>query len=117
MSSQLENYLSNYGGVNDWHLQAFLEIYKIFSPHSVLYAGSWIRITPSLVFPHVVYVDMFSKMEKFFNNTELLEYIKKHTIYQSKPKVVFHQSDYNKDFGEEKASFDLLILFSSGFGV
>ena len=111
----LENYLSNYGGINDWHLQAFLIVSKKFSPRKVLYPGSWIHVTPSLVFPHVVYVDSFSKMERVFNNSELLEYIEEHSQYQIKPKLIFHKSDYRDDFGETKASFDLLISLSSGF--
>ena len=116
MSTQpLEHYLSNYGGINDWHLQAFLIISKKFSPRKVLYPGSWIHVTPSLAFPHVVYVDSFSKMEKVFNNSELLEYVEKHTQYRIKPRLVFHQSDYRENFGEKIAGFDLLISLSSGF--
>jgi hypothetical protein len=114
-SQPLEKYLSNYKGINDWHLQAFLVINKKFSSRKVLYAGSWIHVTPSLVFPYVVYVDLFSKMEKFFTNSELLGYIKKHTQYRTKPRLDFHQSDYQKKFGEKEASFDLLLSLSSGF--
>jgi hypothetical protein len=111
----LEKYLPNYGGINDWHLQAFLVISKKFAPRKALYPGSWIHVTPTIVFHHVVYVDLFSKMEKNFTNSELLEYIEKHSEYQIKPKLVFHKSDYREDFGETKDSFDLLISLSSGF--
>lgn len=110
----LEEYLSHYGGVNDWHLQAFLVVNEKFSPQNALYAGSWIHVTPSLVFPHVVYVDLFSKMEDFFTNSNLLEYIKKHSYYRTEPRLNFHKSDYREDFGEAEASFDLLISLSSG---
>jgi len=113
-SKVLNDYLSYYGA-NDWHLPAFRLIKKKFSSKKVLYPGSWIHVTPSLVFSHVVYVDLFSKMEKVFSDSELLQYIENHKEYQNKPKVDFHSSDYRSKFGEVKASFDLLISLSSGF--
>jgi len=113
-SKVLNDYLSYYG-TNDWHLPAFHLIKKEFSSKKVLYPGSWIHVTPSLVFSHVVYVDLFSKMEKIFTDSDLLKYIEKHSEYQDKPKIEFHQSDYKAQFGEDKASFDLLISLSSGF--
>jgi len=50
----LEDYLSEYGGINDWYLNAFLLISKRFSPKKVLYPESWIHVTPSLVFREYV---------------------------------------------------------------
>lgn len=110
----LRDYLSRYGGVNDLHVQAFQLINDKFSPRKVLYPGSWIHLTPSLVFPNIVYVDSFSNMEKAFNDSNLLHYIEKHSSSQNKPKIKFHQADYKGNFGEEKAGFDLLISLSSG---
>lgn len=114
-SKALTDYLSHYGGTSDWHLQAFRLINKKFSPRRVLYPGSWIHLTPSLVFPHVVYVDSFSKMKKAFNDSDLLQYIEKHSESQDKPEIKFHKSDYREKFGEDEESFDLLISLSSGF--
>ena len=110
-----EKYLSTYGGVNDWILQSFKLLKEKFFLNNILYAGSWIHITPSLVFPRVVYVDTFSKMKQFFTNPEVLTYITKNSTIKNKPEIVFHQSDYNKDFDESKNSFDLLISLNSGF--
>jgi len=115
MSLLFEKYLSTYGGVNDWYLQSFNLLREKFFSKNVLYAGSWIHITPSLVFPRVVYVDMFSKMKQFFTNPEVINYITKNATTKNKPEIVFHQSEYSKDFGEEKNSFDLLISLNSGF--
>ena len=115
MSVLFERYLSTYGGITDWYHQSFKLLNEKFSPNNVLYAGSWIHITPSLVFPRVVYVDMFSKMGQFFTNPEVIMYVTKNATSKNKPELVFHQSDYNKDFGEEKNSFDLLISLNSGF--
>lgn len=116
MSSKvLKDYLSHYGGINDRHLHSFILINDKFSPARVLYPGSWIHQTPSLVFSNVVYVDLTSKMEKVFNDPDLLRYIEKNTKYQGKPKIEFHKSYYSSNFGEDEASFDLLISLSSGF--
>ena len=115
MSKLFEKYLSTYGGVDDWYLQSFNILKEKFFPNNVLYAGSWIHITPSLVFPRVVYVDLFSKMKKFFNNPEVVSYITKNSLMKNKPEIAYHQSDYNKDFKESKNSFDLLISLNSGF--
>lgn len=115
MSVLFEKYLSTYGGVNDWYLQSFNVLREKFFPKNVLYAGSWIHVTPSLMFPRVVYVDMFAKMKQFFTDPEVINYITKNATTKNKPEIVFHQSDYTKDFNEEKNSFDLLISLNSGF--
>ena len=110
-SKFLKDYLSRYGGVHDWHLQAFRVLNNRFSPRRTLYPGSWIHLTPSLVFPYVAYIDLSPKKITL----DLLQYIEGHAEYQGKPKIVFHQSDYKASFVEEKSSFDLLISLSSGF--
>ena len=110
----LRDYLSRYGGIGDWHLQAFRVINNSFSPEKVLYPGSWIHLTPSLVFPRVVYVDLSLNMQRTLSSPDLLHYIEDHAEYQGKPKIKFYQSNYRSNFGEEKASFDLLISLSSG---
>ncbi|WGM88865.1 MAG: hypothetical protein NUK63_08075 [Candidatus Bathyarchaeum tardum] len=54
-------------------------------------------------------------MKQFFTNPEVINYITKNATTKNKPEIVFHQSDYTKDFGEAKNSFDLLISLNSGF--
>jgi hypothetical protein len=71
-SKILKEYLSKYGGSHDRHIKTFRFILKKFSIQRVLYPGSWIHVTPSLIFPDVVYVDSFSKMEKAFTDSDLL---------------------------------------------
>lgn len=110
----LNDYLLRYGGINDWHLQVFRVINNRFSPRKVLYPGSWIHLTPSLVFSYVVYVDLSPKIVRAVNDSSLLQYIEDYKEYQDKPKIKFHQADYQSNLGEEKASFDLLISLNSG---
>ena len=114
-SKILDAYLSRYGGCGDWQLPAFRLIKKRFRPQKVLYPGSWIHLTPSLIFPRVVYVDLPSKSSKKLLDPELVKYIEDHAEYQEKPAIKFHYADYQSNFGEQKSSFDLLISLSSGF--
>ena len=80
MSSKVLNeYLSHHGGVHDWHFQALRFLNKQFSLRHILYPGSWIHLTPSIVFPFVVYVDSFSKMKSMLGDLELLAYIGRHS--------------------------------------
>ena len=115
-SKALGKYLSHYRGIDDLHLGAFRLIKSKFKVESVLYAGSWIHLTPSLVFPYVVYVDFFAEMESMFNDSELLEYIGDNSETMKKPVINFHKADYRDGIPEDKESFDLLISLSSGFG-
>jgi len=75
-SKALEKYLSNYSGVDDPHLVALRLIKEKFEVYRVLYPGSWVHLTPSLLFSYVVYVDFFAEMESMFGDAELLHYIK-----------------------------------------
>ena len=114
-SRALEKYLSSYNGINDVHLNALRLIKKKFEVNRVLYPGSWIHLTPSIVFPFVVYVDSFSKMKSMLGDSELLAYIGRNSEILDKPIIKFYQADYRKALPEEKESFDLLISLSSGF--
>lgn len=114
-SKALEKYLSNYGSFSDPVLEPLKKIREMFDIKNVLYPGSWIHLTPSLVFPIVVYVDFFSKMESMFNDPELLHYIYSNSETTKKPTIKFHKTDYRKGIAEQKESFDLLISLSGGF--
>ncbi|MBN1357613.1 class I SAM-dependent methyltransferase [Candidatus Bathyarchaeota archaeon] len=114
-SKALGKYLSHYRGIDDVHLEAFRLIKSKFKVESVLYAGSWIHLTPSLVFPYVVYVDFFAEMESMFNEPELLGYIRNNSETMKRPVIKFHKADYREGISEAKESFDLLISLSGGF--
>ena len=114
-SKQLEKYLSNYGGINDPHLRVLKLIKNNYEIKRVMYPGSWIHLTPSLVFPYVVYVDSFSKLESMTSDPELLEYIGTNSDLYGESTLKFHQTDYRDGIDEEEGSFDLLISLSGGY--
>jgi hypothetical protein len=113
MSKILEKYLLNYKGIKDPFRRTLLILKESFQIERVLYPGSWIHLTPSLVFPFVVYVDFLPNTKKMLEDSELLEYIRLHSE-NSEPCIKKHETDYRKGIEEEKESFDLLISLNSG---
>jgi len=114
-SKALKEFLSHYRGIDDPHLCALKLIKNKYSVKRVLYPGSWIHLTPSLIFPYVVYVDSFSKMHSMLSDPELLKYIGNNSEIFGESTIKVHQTDYKKRIDEEKKSFDLLISLNSGF--
>ena len=88
---------------------------KNFTIKRALYPGSFVHITPSFVFPLVVYVDNFPKTNNFFSDPKVSDYIDQRKLYKNKPVIRFHQKDYRLDIEESVESFDLLISQYAGF--
>ncbi len=93
----------------------FREIKKRFNPKRILYPGCYVHITPSLVFPDVVYVDSFRNTQKFYESLQVKEFIEKSKEYSEKTKIKFYHQDYNKDIPEDRESFDVIISQYGGF--
>ena len=100
---------------DDERLQLFLRLSEKFPIKKVLYPGSFVHLTPALVFPFTCFVDSDRRAKKFFDSPEVSEYISNHKIYKSNAEYKFHLSDYNKDIPEQSESFDLLISQYAGF--
>ena len=96
-------------------LNLFQIIADKFIVQKALYAGSFVHITPSFVFPDVVYVDNDKQAKKFFGKPEVFKYIAERKIYPQEAKVSFHFADYRNGFDEKIGSFDLLISQYAGF--
>lgn len=80
-----------------------------------LYPGSFAHITPSFVFPSVVYVDSDKPAKKFFEDASLQAFIDERKIYPQKAKFTFHAQDYQNEINEPEQSFDLVISQYAGF--
>ncbi|MCW4039839.1 MAG: hypothetical protein NWE83_03690 [Candidatus Bathyarchaeota archaeon] len=100
---------------NDERLGLFTLLEKKFAIKSALYPGSFVHITPSFVFPLVVYVDNFPQTSEFFNDPKLFEFIDQRKLYKDKPVIRYNQKDYRLDIGESLELFDLLISQHAGF--
>jgi len=114
MSKTLEKYLLSYKGIDDPFRKTLLVLKNNFKITRSLYPGSWIHLTPSLVFPLVVYVDSLSNIKQMFDNPQLIDYVRKHSEV-SEPCIKAYERDYRRGIEEEKESFDLLISLNSGF--
>ncbi|MGB3633045.1 MAG: hypothetical protein WA982_03305 [Rubrobacteraceae bacterium] len=87
-----------------------------FNINRVLYPGSYVHLTPSFVFPTVVYVDTDKRANKFFADRLSVEaLVNKRKQYDGRPEITFHHTDYTTDLDEPKGSFDLLVSLYAGF--
>ncbi|MBZ0188023.1 MAG: hypothetical protein K8F91_17380 [Candidatus Obscuribacterales bacterium] len=96
-------------------LDLFQQLAKYHNIQSALYPGSFVHITPSLVYPKTVYVDNDRQAKKFFALSVVFDFVSSHKLYEQEPSITFHPQSYTDDFGEEDESFDLLISQYAGF--
>jgi hypothetical protein len=96
-------------------LNLFQTIADKFNVQRVLYPGSFVHITPSFVFPEVVYVDNDKQAKQFFGKSAIFKFIAERKIYRQEATVSFHFADYRNGFDEMIGSFDLLISQYAGF--
>ena len=96
-----------------------LDLFQIisgkFDIQRVLYPGSFVHVTPSFVFPYVVYVDSDKQAKKFFNDPAVQGFINEQKEYPQVAEITFHAADYRKGFDEQEERFDLLISQYAGF--
>lgn len=79
-----------------------------------LYLGSHIHITPSLVFPEVVYVDSYEKFKRMVLSEEAKDFIEKNKQYSTRPKYSYVKQNYDNKLDID-SDFDLLISQYAGF--
>ena len=84
------------------------------APDTVLYAGSYVDVAPSFIFPNVTYVDMDRRARRFFDDKSgVREVIEAEGLLGSNASFSFIHSDYTKLTLPEQ-SFDLLISLYAG---
>ncbi|SEW32764.1 hypothetical protein SAMN04488515_2352 [Cognatiyoonia koreensis] len=93
----------------------FRAVGDVISPKSVLYAGSYVDIAPSFIFPSVTYVDMDRRAKHFFDDEAgVRELIETESVVGSNASFSFVHTDYAK-LSMPDQSFDLLISLYAGF--
>ena len=114
----LDTYLADYrlkhGGIHDL-LWAFRLVKENFGCRRVLYPGSYLHVTPSLVFPEVCYVDSVKGIAAALASPDLLEYVTTHRDYLEEVCIRLYEEDYTGFDSEPQSSFDLLISLNAGF--
>lgn len=86
-----------------------------YASQSVLYPGSFVHVTPSMVYPTVVYVDADKQARRFFSDPSNYDFINGRKQYEQDASVTFHAADYREALPEPDARFDLLISQYAGF--
>ncbi len=86
-----------------------------FNIAKAIYPGSYIQISPSFIYPYVVYLDSDKNAAKFFNNESFKDIVRERKEYQEEPQIAFHSTDYRKLIEEYLSKFDLLISQYAGF--
>ena len=114
----LDTYLADYRHKHDgFHdlLWAFRLVGENFGCRRALYPGSYLHVTPSLVFPEVCYVDSVKGIAAALASPDLLEYLSGHREYSENPRIWCYEEDYARFDSEPHVSFDLLISLNAGF--
>jgi hypothetical protein len=94
----------------------FKAIESKYGCRNVLYPGSFVHITPSFVFPDVVYVDNDSQAKKFFNDiSQVKKIIRSKKLYDEEGHVRFFGQSFEKPLDIAEGSIDLLISQYAGF--
>jgi hypothetical protein len=94
----------------------FETVRESFACRDVLYPGCSVHVTPSLYFPHIVYVDQSDAAEEFFaNEGAILEFVNRHKHYRQSAYIRFIRQDYSRPLPLREEGFDLLLaLFAGG---
>lgn len=93
----------------------FRAVGKVIIPETVLYAGSYVDVAPSFIFPDVTYVDVDKRAKHFFEDEVGVEQIiKAQGTAPSGAQFSFVHSDYT-ELTFPQQSFDLLISLYAGF--
>jgi hypothetical protein len=111
LKARYDEYVSKRGD----ELGLFREVARFAVVERVLYPGSYLHITPSLVFDDVVYVDTDRKATRFFREIDDVRALVRELRGTPQPVTIAHHGIDYAHVPERAASFDLLISLYAGF--
>jgi len=114
MTTFRDKYTKSFTNRRYTRLSLFEQLRDRYGIRKALYLGSYIHITPSLVFSEVVYVDSFKKTKKLIESQEASDFITSHKSYQEDARVKYIEEDYTKPL-DIATDFELLISQYCGF--
>ena len=95
--------------------EVFKAIQGWASSATVLYPGSFIHVTPSFFYQHVVYVDRSPFAEQFFADVPgVFDFVTSRKQYRQPPFIRFIAQDYTVSLPLLENTFDLLISLYAG---
>lgn len=109
-------YRSIYASLGFERAGLFKTVRETFACREVLYPGCSVHVTPSLYFPHVVYVDQSDAAKEFFEDERVvLEFLNRHKLYRQSTYIRFIRQNYSQPLPVRESGFDLLLaLFAGG---
>ena len=115
-SDVIELYRKNYADLQFERAGLFELMQQIYRVSQALYPGCFVHLTPSLYFPHVVYVDRHPETQAFFADLESVsQFVERNKHYKRSAYIRFIAQDFTEPLPLPEASFDLLIsLFAGG---
>jgi hypothetical protein len=99
----------------DERRELFAGLVKEFSPESAVYPGSFVHITPSFYIPHMAYLDSDRRIDRFFSDEAVRDYIAANKQYSAGCEVEWRQEDYREVPAFERKEFDMMFSFYAGF--
>jgi hypothetical protein len=115
MSDSIKRYQERFIDIGFERAHLFQAIQERYHCTQVLYPGSSVHITPSLFFPHVVYVDQSATAREFFADMHSIRtYIDRNKRYKRRAYVRFIAQDYTAPLALRRGEFDLLISLYAG---
>ena len=113
--SVLDSYNTLYKAMDFERLGLFRLVAETYRCREVLYPGCSVHVTPSFIFPHVVYVDKSAEAKRFFAAHEkVLDFVTRNREYKRKPFIQFLHRDYSESLPLRTDSFDLLLSLFAG---
>jgi hypothetical protein len=112
----MQLYESTYKSLQFERAGLFKTIAETYRSREVLYPGCSVHVTPSLYFPHVVYVDQSEAAEQFFaDDKPIVDFVNRNKHYKGSTYLRFIRQDYSQPLPLREESFDLLLaLFAGG---
>lgn len=108
-------YQKHYSDITFERAGLFSLIRENYPCTEVLYPGSFVHITPSFFFPHVVYVDQDPVAGRFFaDSSTIRQYIDRNKLYKRSAYVRFIAQDYTEKLDLRAGQFDLLLSLFAG---
>jgi hypothetical protein len=111
----LQTYKEYYIDRDYEQIDLFRLIKRTYKVTKAIYPGSFIHISPSFIFPDVVYIDSDKNAIKFFKSDKLITLVSERKEYNEAPKITFHGIDYKSPIDKLHHQFDLLISQYAGF--
>lgn len=114
-NAAIEQYQKQCVDINFERAGLFRVLKARYNCKEALYPGSSLHITPSLYYPHVVYVDRSAAAAEFFSDMDGIHaYVRRNKHYKRRAYIRFIAQDYTLPLPLPPGGFDLLISLYAG---